>query len=56
MSELDQNRAPIQEAMEAHVKKRTVAFDVPGHKQGKGNPMLREFLGDKCLRYDLNSR
>ncbi|MGB7594114.1 MAG: aminotransferase class V-fold PLP-dependent enzyme [Erysipelotrichaceae bacterium] len=56
MSELDQNRAPIQEAMEAHVKKRTVAFDVPGHKQGKGNPMLREFLGDKCLRYDMNSR
>ena len=56
MSEFDQNRAPIAEAMEAHIKKRTVAFDVPGHKQGKGNPMLREFLGDKCLRYDMNSR
>lgn len=52
----DQSRAPIAEAMETHAYKRTVAFDVPGHKQGKGNPMLRDFLGDKCLRYDVNSR
>lgn len=53
---LDQNQAPIAEAMEAHTLKRTVAFDVPGHKQGKGNPMLRDFLGEQCLRYDVNSR
>ena len=53
---LNQNQAPIAEAMEAHSHKRTVAFDVPGHKQGKGNPMLRTFLGEQCLRYDLNSR
>ena len=52
----DQSRAPIAEAMETHAYKRTVAFDVPGHKQGKGNPMLRYFLGEKCLRYDVNSR
>ena len=52
----DQSRAPIAEAMETHAYKRTVAFDVPGHKQGKGNPMLRDFLGEKCLRYDVNSR
>jgi arginine/lysine/ornithine decarboxylase len=56
MTQLDQNKAPIAEAMITHTHKRTVAFDVPGHKQGKGNPMLREFLGDKCLRFDMNSR
>ncbi len=56
MNRLDQSRAPIAEAMTQHLRKRTVAFDVPGHKQGKGNPALRDFLGEKCLSYDMNSR
>ncbi|MFV0314916.1 MAG: aminotransferase class I/II-fold pyridoxal phosphate-dependent enzyme, partial [Anaerotignum sp.] len=30
-------------------------FDVPGHKHGKGNPQLTEFLGEKCLSVDVNS-
>ncbi|MDE6133498.1 MAG: aminotransferase class I/II-fold pyridoxal phosphate-dependent enzyme, partial [Oscillospiraceae bacterium] len=34
---------------------RIVPFDVPGHKHGKGNPELTEFLGKTCLSVDVNS-
>ena len=34
---------------------RIVPFDVPGHKQGRGNPELTEFLGDRCVGVDVNS-
>jgi len=51
-----QNRAPIYEALTKHLANRPVAFDVPGHKGGKGNAELTEFLGEKALRADVNSR
>lgn len=51
-----QDRAPIAEALIKNVSKRTVSFDVPGHKQGQGNPLLRNFLGQQALQYDVNSR
>ena len=35
---LDQNKAPIYEALEKFRKQRVVPFDVPGHKRGRGNP------------------
>ena len=28
---------------------------MPGHKRGKGNPDLTDFLGEKCLSVDVNS-
>jgi len=34
---------------------RVVPFDVPGHKRGRGNPELREFLGERCISVDVNS-
>ena len=52
---MDQNRAPILEALEGMKDSRLVPFDVPGHKRGKGNPALLEFLGEKCLSVDVNS-
>ena len=52
---MDQNRAPILEALEGIKDSRLVPFDVPGHKRGKGNPALLEFLGEKCLSVDVNS-
>lgn len=55
MTELSQNMAPILDALKNYKLKRVVPFDVPGHKQGKGNPMLRDFLGEKCLTVDVNS-
>ena len=55
MSELDQHRAPIMEALQEHRAARVVPFDVPGHKQGRGNPELVAFLGRACLEADVNS-
>ena len=52
---LDQTRAPIYEALEEFKKMRVVPFDVPGHKRGRGNPELRDFLGEKCVGIDVNS-
>ncbi|EKQ51009.1 MULTISPECIES: aminotransferase class I/II-fold pyridoxal phosphate-dependent enzyme [unclassified Clostridium] len=47
--------APIYKALTEYKKARVVPFDVPGHKQGRGNAMLREFLGEQCLSVDVNS-
>ncbi|MFT0789516.1 aminotransferase class V-fold PLP-dependent enzyme [Streptococcus hohhotensis] len=55
MKELDQNQAPIYEALVKLRKKRIVPFDVPGHKRGRGNPELVELLGEKCVSIDVNS-
>jgi len=51
----DQTRAPIYEALNEFKTMRIVPFDVPGHKRGKGNPELSQFLGEKCLTVDVNS-
>lgn len=55
MNLLRQNKAPIYEALLKYKSMRVVPFDVPGHKQGKGNLELTEFLGEKCLSVDVNS-
>lgn len=43
------------EAMKNHLLNRVVPFDVPGHKGGRGNQELTEFLGIQCLKADVNS-
>ena len=52
---LDQTRAPIYEALQKFRHMRVVPFDVPGHKHGRGNPELTEFLGQQCVAVDVNS-
>ena len=52
---LDQNRAPIYEALQTFRQMRVVPFDVPGHKHGRGNPELTAFLGEQCVGIDVNS-
>ncbi len=52
---LDQRRAPVYEALETFRQMRVVPFDVPGHKRGRGNPELAEFLGERCVGVDVNS-
>lgn len=47
-------RIPLKEALEMYRNERMVSFDVPGHKQGKGNPGLMHFLGES-VRFDVNS-
>lgn len=55
MEYYSQDRAPILEALEKMKRARLVPFDVPGHKRGRGNPELTEFLGEQCLSVDVNS-
>ncbi len=50
-----QTRVPIVEALEGLKRQRVVPFDVPGHKRGKGNRALSDFLGERCLSVDVNS-
>ncbi len=52
---LNQNRAPIYEALQTFRQMRVVPFDVPGHKRGRGNPELAAFLGERCVSIDVNS-
>ena len=46
---------PVYEALNRLKADRILPFDVPGHKHGKANPELTEFLGDKCMVVDVNS-
>lgn len=55
MNQVLQKRAPILEALESHKLNRVVPFDVPGHKGGRGNKELTDFLGEKCMKVDVNS-
>ena len=50
-----QSKAPVLEAMKEHLLNRVVPFDVPGHKGGRGNTELTDFLGKSCLKADVNS-
>ena len=50
-----QENAPIYEALLRMKKTRIVPFDVPGHKRGRGNKELTEFLGESCMEVDVNS-
>ena len=50
-----QQSAPVYEALREYREKRIVPFDVPGHKQGRGNALLRDFLGAQALAVDVNS-
>ncbi len=52
---MNQRRAPIYEALNNLKSMRIVPFDVPGHKRGRGNEELSDFLGRKCLEVDVNS-
>ena len=52
---LTQDNAPIYEALEKMRRMRVVPFDVPGHKRGRGNQELTDFLGEACMSVDVNS-
>ncbi len=51
----NQKKAPLLKALNELKNNKIVPFDVPGHKRGRGNPELREFLGEQCMSVDVNS-
>lgn len=55
LSTLTQHETPIRKALEEQRYNRLAHFDVPGHKGGRGNKELRDFLGEECMRLDMNS-
>ena len=52
---MPQTDAPVYEALNRLKSARIVPFDVPGHKRGRGNKELCDFLGKRCLEVDVNS-
>jgi len=51
----EQNKMPLFEALIKYREKKTVPFDVPGHKKGVGLPEFREYVGSTILELDVNS-
>ena len=45
-----QQDAPLMDALKDHLMNRVVRFDVPGHKGGRGNHELADFLGEDVYR------
>ena len=52
---LDQTATPLADALADYRRARMLSFDVPGHKQGRGNRELTDYLGKQCLSVDVNS-
>ena len=55
MNKILQQKAPLMEALDNIRSMRIVPFDVPGHKRGRGNKELTDFLGKQCVSIDVNS-
>ena len=52
---MNQDKAPVYEALEEFRRNRVVPFDVPGHKRGRGNAELVKLFGKQCVELDVNS-
>jgi arginine/lysine/ornithine decarboxylase len=52
---IDQNRAPLFEAMKEYHKRNVVPFDVPGHKHGIGIREMTDYFGKTMLELDVNA-
>ncbi len=55
MDFFNQHKTPVFDALKKVADDRIVHFDVPGHKGGRGNKELRDYLGEVCLKCDMNS-
>lgn len=51
---MNQNVAPLFEALRRYIDDKVVPFHVPGHKHGRGMPELRDFLGERVFQLDVN--
>ncbi len=51
---MNQNRAPLFDAVKKHIDSDVIPLHVPGHKHGRGIRELVEYIGEKALRMDVN--
>jgi arginine/lysine/ornithine decarboxylase len=52
---LDQNKAPLFEAMKEYHNKNIIPFDVPGHKHGVGIKEMTDYFGAIMFELDVNA-
>ena len=51
---MEQESAPLYEAVSKYIKRKMIPFHMPGHSQGKGAPkILKRLFGDKFFDFDL---
>lgn len=50
-----QNKTPLFTALQEVKDKQIIPFDVPGHKQGRGNPDMLQYFGETLMACDVNS-
>jgi len=48
-------RIPLLSALKAYSERDVAAFDVPGHKRGKGVQILNDYFGENLMKMDVNS-
>lgn len=53
--QMDQDRAPVVEALQKHIESDVIPFHVPGHKHGKHPGRMSSILGKDALKADLNA-
>lgn len=51
---LNQKNTPLFSAVKKYVEDHVIQFHVPGHKQGRGIPELKEYIGERALQMDAN--
>ncbi|HHP50374.1 MAG TPA: aminotransferase class I/II-fold pyridoxal phosphate-dependent enzyme [Moorella mulderi] len=49
----DQRETPIFSAIKKYIEEGVLPFHVPGHKQGRALPELKEYVGERVLAMDL---
>ncbi|MCR4435311.1 MAG: aminotransferase class I/II-fold pyridoxal phosphate-dependent enzyme [Clostridiales bacterium] len=54
MTKINQKATPLFDAVRKYVDDKVIPFHVPGHKQGKGIPEFREYIGERALQMDAN--
>lgn len=55
MFKLDQNQTPYLDALEKYVNRGTSQLDVPGHQMGNVPNKLKDFIGEKLFKCDVNA-
>jgi arginine decarboxylase len=54
LTKINQKATPLFDAVRKYVDDKVIPFHVPGHKQGKGIPEFREYIGERALQMDAN--
>ena len=52
---LNQNQTPFLDALIKYINEKISPFDVPGHHMGNVENKLKDFLGGKTFRSDVNA-